>query len=86
MTSTTETPAPTTSFCASLAAALLSATDRESQIKLFSELADETLVLAVQAPTEELMQFWGGLHEGFHADLLALREPAPKPKKRRWFR
>lgn len=79
-----ESPAPTTSYCASLAAALVAATDRGSQIKLLSELADETLALAVQAPTEELMQFWGGLHEGFYADALALREP-PKPK-RRWFR
>ncbi|MFJ8594841.1 hypothetical protein [Streptomyces sp. NPDC093598] len=85
MTNSTPPPTPTTSHCASLAAALVSATDRESRVKLFAELADETLTLAVQAPTAELEQFWGGLHEGFHADLLALREPAAMPK-RRWFR
>jgi hypothetical protein len=54
-------------------------------MKLFAELADETLALAIQAPTAELEQFWGGLHEGFHADLLALQQPVQQPK-RRWFR
>jgi hypothetical protein len=63
----------------------VSATDRESRLKLFAELADETLALAIQAPTAELEQFWGGLHEGFHTELLALQQPA-QPKKRRWFR
>lgn len=81
----TEPPTPTTTYCAPLAAALLSASDRESRLRLFAELADETLVLAIEAPTEELERFWGCLHEGFHADVLALRESAPKPK-RRWFR
>ena len=68
----------------SLAAALASATDRESRIKLYSDLADEAFVCAVEAPTEELRQFWGSLHEGFYGDMRRLVDP-PKPK-RRWFR
>ena len=84
MTDTTDIPTPTTTHCTSLAAALASATDRESRIKLYGELADEAFVHAVEAPTEELRQFWGSLHEGFYGDMRRLVDP-PKPK-RRWFR
>ncbi|MFF4489452.1 hypothetical protein ACFY0F_23635 [Streptomyces sp. NPDC001544] len=80
----TDIPTPTTTHLASLAAVLASASDRESRIRLFSELADEAFVCAVEAPTEELRQFWGSLHEGFYSDMRTLVDP-PKPK-RRWFR
>ncbi|GAA2192768.1 hypothetical protein [Streptomyces bangladeshensis] len=74
-------PTPTTSYCTELATVLASATSREAKLKLFAELSDETLALAVNAPTAKLEQFWGSLHEGFYGDLLALREP-PRPGRR----
>jgi hypothetical protein len=77
-------PTPTTSYCSSLAAALASATTRDSRIKLYGELADEAFVCAVEAPTEELRQFWGSVHEGFYGQMRDLQNP-PKPR-RRWFR
>jgi hypothetical protein len=79
-----ETPTPTTTHLSSLAAALHSATDRESLARVFAELADETLVLCDVAPTEHLWEFWLRQSEHFHGAGIALREP-PKPK-RRWFR
>lgn len=81
---TTATPSPTTSHLSSLAAALHSASDRESLARVFAELADETLALCDRAPSEHLWGFWLHLSENFHGEMLALREP-PKPK-RRWFR
>ena len=77
-------PTPTTSYCAWLAAALASASDRESRIKLYGELADEAFVHSAEAPTKELWRFWGSLHEGFYSQMRDLQDP-PKPK-RRWFR
>lgn len=75
---------PTTTHLSSLAAALHSAKDSESQARVFAELAKEALALCDAAPSEKLWEFWLYLSEGFYSDALALREP-PKPK-RRWFR
>ncbi|MFG2352612.1 hypothetical protein [Streptomyces sp. NPDC048521] len=79
-----ETPTPTTSHLAPLAAALHEATDSESLARIFAELADESLALCDTAPSEELWAFWLRLNESFYGDMLAMRQP-PKPK-RRWFR
>lgn len=78
-----ETPTPTTSHLASLAAALNSA-DRVDLGRVFADLADEALVLAASAPTREWFRFWGDLHESFHFESQRRLNP-PKPK-RRWFR
>jgi hypothetical protein len=79
-----ETPTPTTTHLSSLAAALHSATDRESLARVFAELADEALTLCDVAPSEHLWEFWLRQSEDFHGAGIALREP-PEPK-RRWFR
>jgi hypothetical protein len=81
-----ETTLPITHLAA-LAAVLESASDRESRGRLFAVLADEALELSGRAPAGWLSDFWGDLHETFHYEAqLRLNPPAPKQKKRRWFR
>lgn len=82
---TAESPTPTTSHLASLATALETVTDKESLIRLFSELSEEALALCDTAPNEKVWGFWLYLSEDFYSHALVLREP-PKPKKRGWFR
>jgi len=76
-------PSPT-SHLAALSAALKSG-DRPTLARVFGELADELLNLAIVAPTRGLYDDLGSLHETFHH--LALEQSAaPQPQKRRWFR
>lgn len=83
MSSTTETPTPTTTHLSSLAAALEPA-DRLTLARTFAELADEALVVCEEAPTQQLRDFWLRLSETFHHESQK-RIAQPKPK-RRWFR
>jgi hypothetical protein len=85
MTNSTETPTP--SFPITLLAPVaeaLESSDPQVRAEAFARMAEEALELAKQATTSEMFQFWGGLHEDFHAEACALLAPA-KPK-RRWFR
>lgn len=86
MTSTTETPTPFPIILLAPVAEALGSSDRQVRAEAFARLAVEALELAKQAPSQEMFQFWGGLHEDFHSEACALLEPAPAPKKRRWFR
>jgi hypothetical protein len=63
----------------------LESSDPQVRAEAFARMAEEALELAKQAPSAEMFQFWGGLHEDFHSEACALLAP-PKPKKRRWFR
>ncbi|MEU3528858.1 hypothetical protein AB0E62_34255 [Streptomyces sp. NPDC038707] len=80
-----ESPISPPSHLAALAAVLHEASDSESLVRIFDELAAESLALSEAAPSEELWAFWLRLSESFYGDALAMRVP-PKPKKRRWFR
>jgi hypothetical protein len=62
----------------------LESSDPQVRAEVFARMAEEALELAKQAPSVEMFQFWGGLHEDFHSESVALLAP-PKPK-RRWFR
>ncbi|QIJ61430.1 hypothetical protein [Streptomyces sp. JB150] len=82
-----QTPAPVEiTHLAALAAAMESASDRESRGRLFAVLAEEALELSRCVPAGWLSDFWGDLHETFHYEAqVRLNPPAPK-QKRRWFR
>lgn len=79
---TTATPTPTPTHFPSLASALESG-DRDTLARTFGEMADELMVLAAKAPSEELWMFVGRLHESFYYEACAQREPA-QPKRRWW--
>lgn len=87
MTSKTESPTPDFSIIllAPVAEALESS-NPQVRAEAFARLAEEALELAKQAGSREMFQFWGGLHEDFHAEARELLEPMPAKPKRRWFR
>ena len=80
MTSTTETPTPFPIILLAPVAEALGSPDRQVRAEAFARLAEEALELAKQSGSQEMFQFWGGLHEDCHAEARDLLEPAPKPK------
>jgi hypothetical protein len=64
----------------------LHSADGQVTAEAFRRIADEALVLCESAPTQQLWNFWGALHERcYHEARVLLNPPEPKPK-RRWFR